>query len=209
MTKHSAQIYLVLDAGPTAAARLAAITASVPAIAALLVRGGPTPLTAAQAQPLVEGAQNAGIAALIEGDVRLARTLRADGVHLLAGPDLAARFAEAREILGQRGMIGAEIDAGAEDARHLAMTLAEAGADYIAFGAGAAQTDLAAWWSEIFEVPCVVMAIADADRAAALMAHAAPEFIAVTLAPGATAADCASHVAAIAAAAGSSSRVTT
>ena len=71
------------------------------------------------------------MAALIADDARLARTLRADGVHLGVGKDLAGAYEEARSILGQRGIVG--VDAGIS--RHDAMTLAEAGADYIAFGA--------------------------------------------------------------------------
>ena len=107
------------------------------------------------------------IAALIEGDAQLARTLRADGVHLPWSKDTAARYGEAREMLGTRYIVG--IDVGRS--RHDAMTLAEEGADYIGFGipphvedrsaAAARRLELVSWWSEIFEVPCVAFDVDD------------------------------------------------
>ena len=41
---------------------------------------GATPPDAVSAKPLVDAAQAKGVAAVIEGDAQLARTLRADGV---------------------------------------------------------------------------------------------------------------------------------
>ena len=71
------------------------------------------------------------MAALIADDAQLARTLRADGVHLGITKEPAGAYAEARSILGPRGIVG--VDPGIS--RHDAMTLAEDGADYLAFGA--------------------------------------------------------------------------
>ena len=75
------------------------------------------------------------------------------------------------------------------------MTLAEAGADYIAFGApphlkdrdkGRARRDeLIAWWAEIFEAPCVAFDVETPQEAEAL-ARAGADFIAIRL-PAATA----------------------
>jgi thiamine-phosphate pyrophosphorylase len=141
-------------------------------------------LTAAEALPLVELAQKKDIAALIEGDAQLARTLRADGVHLPWSKDIAARYAEAREILGTRYIVGVDVGR----SRHDAMSLAEDGADYVGFGIPAHVEDrltaverrleLIFWWSEIFEVPCVAFDVDNADDAAALAAAGA-DFIAM------------------------------
>ena len=143
-------------------------------------------LTAAEARPLVELAQKKDIAALIEGDAQLARTLRADGVHLPWSKDIAARYVEAREILGTRYIVGVDVGR----SRHDAMSLAEDGADYIAFGipphvedrASAAERrlELIFWWSEIFEVPCVAFDVDTAEDASALAAAGA-DFVAVRL----------------------------
>ena len=125
------QLYAVIEAGEAALDRLAAAL-SAAEIASLLIAPPPGgTLDAAAARPLVEAAQRQGVAALIADDARLARTLRADGVHLGIAKDPAGAYAEARSILGQGGIVG--VDPGIS--RHDAMTLAEDGADYIAFGA--------------------------------------------------------------------------
>ena len=146
-------------------------------------------------------AQKANVAAIIEDDASLARTLRADGVHLSWSPALHARFDEAREILGNRFMIGAGIAPDAPAGRHDAMAIAEAGADYIGFAAGEGQSDLVAWWAEIFEVPCVAFDVAS-PQIASVLAGARPEFISIALPTGAAPADCVAHVTAIVAAIG-------
>ena len=141
-------------------------------------------LTAAAARPLVELAQSKDVAALIEADAQLARTLRADGVHLPWSNDVAAKFSEAREILGTRYIVGVDVGR----SRHDAMTLAEEGADYIAFGipphvedrdtATARRLELIAWWGEIFEIPCVAFDVDNGADAVALAAAGA-DFIAL------------------------------
>ncbi|MBA4173537.1 MAG: thiamine phosphate synthase [Hyphomicrobium sp.] len=148
--------------------------------------------------PLVQLAQKQGIAVLVEGDARLARTVKADGMHIPASNDPLSAFEEAREILGARAIVG--VDAGRS--RHDAMSLGEAGADYIGFGlpARAKQTaadvdddkafrlDLVQWWSEIFEIPCVAFDIDKTDDAAEL-ADARADFVAVRLPASIDAAD--------------------
>lgn len=199
MNPDSPQLYISVEAGPTAPARLAAVLGSARHVAAVLIRPGAAGLTAADAQPLVEMAQKANVAALIEDDASLVRTLRADGVHLSWSSALHARFEEAREILGNRFMIGAGIAPDAPAVRHDAMAIAEAGADYIGFAAGAGQAELVAWWAEIFEVPCVAFDVAG-PQLASVLAGARPEFIAITLPTGAAPADCVARVTAVAAA---------
>ncbi|MFN3623303.1 MAG: thiamine phosphate synthase [Hyphomicrobium sp.] len=164
--------------------RLASVLEASGAATLLITAGGGTPLAAQAARPLVELAQQRDIAALIDGDAQLARTLRADGVHLPWSKDVAASYAEAREVLGTRFIVGVDVGR----SRHDAMSIAEAGADYIAFGipahvedraaAGERRRELIAWWSEIFEVPCVAFDVESADEARAL-ATAGADFIAM------------------------------
>lgn len=177
------EIYAIagIDSGDAAAAlaRLERALARVPISCVLFApETSGSPLRAADAKAAVDFAQKKGAAALV-GDAELARLIRADGVHLDWSKSPMERYAEAREILGQRAIIGAE----AGRSRHDAMSLAEAGADYIAFGipehvedrdtAFARQCDLVAWWSEIFEIPCVAFDIAHPANASSLAAAGA------------------------------------
>lgn len=183
---HEAQskLYIVVTAGADPARLAAVLDASKPATLLIAAEGG-TPLTAAGARPLVELAQRQDIAALIADDAQLARTLRADGVHLNWSKDIAARYAEAREILGTRYIVGVDVGR----SRHDAMTLAEDSADYIGFGIPphvedrAASSDrrreLISWWSEIFEVPCVAFDV-DTGEEAHVLAKAGADFIAMS-----------------------------
>ena len=86
-------------------------------------------------------------------------------------------------------MIG--VDAGRS--RDDAMLLGESGADYIAFGIPAhvedrataenRQSDLIAWWSEIFEIPCVAGDVASPEGARTLAGDGA-DFVTLTLNAG-------------------------
>ena len=113
--------------------------------------------------PLIDCIQTAGAACLIENDAEGAAELGADGVHIDADATLYAR---AREILGESANVGV----GCGLRRHEAMELAEAGADYVAFGDGEAahretMAELIGWWSEVFVVPCVAWDVADVAEA--------------------------------------------
>jgi thiamine-phosphate pyrophosphorylase len=184
--KAGCRIYAVLKARPGARAQLEAALAASD-VAAVLVAGGDgeRPARAATAD-LIAAAQHADIAALILDDAALARELGADGVHLAAHADGIVGYQDARGVLGTGAIVGSDCGA----SRHVAMTLAEAGADYIAFGAppghnGEAEARkrrdaLVAWWAEIFEVPCVAFDVETAAEAEALSAAGA-DFLAVTL----------------------------
>jgi thiamine-phosphate pyrophosphorylase len=201
------QLYAVVEAGEAALDRLtAALSAAEFASMLILPPAGGT-LDAATARPLIEAAQEKNVAALIADDAQLARTLRADGVHLSATKKLADAYAEARSILGRVGIVG--VDPGIS--RHDAMTLAEDGADYLAFGAPphlndrnkarARRDELIAWWAEIFEAPCVAFDVETPEDAEAL-SRAGADFIAIRLPVGATPAAARELVAGIAAALG-------
>lgn len=111
----------------------------------------------------------------------LARDLGCDGVHLgQSDPSVA----EARKLMGPRAMIGATC----HDSRHLAMEAAEAGADYVAFGAFYPSTtktvtalldpEILQWWSEMMELPCCAIGGITADNCAPLV-QAGADFLAV------------------------------
>ena len=182
------ELYLVLEidekTGANSNAALEAALSAAPFASVLITASAGRPLAVPQANAIVELLQAKNIAAMIANDANLTRQLRADGVHLSWAKDQAERFAEAREILGERFLVG--VDAGRS--RDDAMTLAEAGADYIAFGipphvedrvsAAERQEDLVSWWSELFEIPCVAFDAADAG-AAVRLAGAGADFVAV------------------------------
>jgi thiamine-phosphate pyrophosphorylase len=194
------QLYVVVAAGPTALERLMAVLAEVAVAAVLVTPAAGKALTVDAAKPLVALIQSRSVAALVVDDPALARTLRADGVHLTAATDSLERYHAARAIVG--GDISIGVDAGGS--RHRAMELGEAGADYVAFGKATVElartdaddgepgpsdptlagpttpADLVAWWAEVFEVPCVAFDIADV-AAARQAATRGADFIAVHL----------------------------
>ncbi len=180
------QLYVILSPGEGARETLAAALKAAPVASVLIRPAVGQALGAGEVKPLVELAQKQNVAVVVQDDAQLARTVRADGVHLTPGKDIAARFDAARDILGRGAIVG--IDPGVS--RHDAMELAEAGADYIAFGAPATLKDrergiekrdeLIDWWAEIFQVSCVALDVDSADDAAAL-ARAGADFVGVVL----------------------------
>ena len=185
------QLYAVVEASEGAPGRLGAALGAAPIASVLIVPAAGATLEAASAKLLVEVAQEANAAALIAADPQLARTLRADGVHLQVAKNLAGAYEAARDILGGRAIVGVD----AAISRHDAMTLAEAGADYIAFGAPshlkdrdkarARRDELIVWWAGIFEVPCVAFDVETREEAEAL-SGAGADFIAFRLPAAAT-----------------------
>jgi thiamine-phosphate pyrophosphorylase len=125
--------------------------------------------------------QGSGPACLVANDAIFAARIGADGVHLPADTTL---YAEARKTLGPEASIGVFCGFSRDDA----MRLAEAGADYVAFGpedegdsdAIDQRTELIAWWSEIFVVPCVAWNVGNAEEAARSAASGA-DFVAPPL----------------------------
>jgi thiamine-phosphate pyrophosphorylase len=180
------RLYAVLEAGEAAGKRLAAALAAADLAVVLITPAAGQPLQAAEAKPLVDRARTAGVTALVLDDARLARSVGADGVHLGPQSNPQAAYTAAKEAVGRTGVVGA--DAGIS--RDAAMRLAEAGADYIGFGAPPhlgdrdkarlRRDELIAWWAPIFEVPCVAFDVETPEEAQELVAAGA-DFIAVAL----------------------------
>lgn len=134
------------------------------------------------AEALMPVAQTRGIAFLLNDRPDLAATLGADGAHI--GQDDMS-YAEARRLLGREKIVGVTC----HDSRHLAMEAAEAGADYVAFGAfyptrtkeaiSHAEPEILAWWSEIFEIPCVAIGGITTENCVPLI-EAGADFLAVS-----------------------------
>lgn len=122
------------------------------------------------------------VALIINDRPDLAVKLGADGVHV--GQD-DEPYAEARRILGPDRIVGVTC----HNSRHLAMEAAEAGADYVAFGAffptdtkqpkTRAEPDIVSWWSELMEVPCVAIGGITVENCAPLI-EAGADFLAVS-----------------------------
>jgi thiamine-phosphate pyrophosphorylase len=139
-------------------------------------------IVAAATDVLLPIAQARGVAVIMNDRPDLAARLGCDGVHI--GQD-DAPYAEARRIVGPNRMVGVTC----HDSRHLAMEAAEAGADYVAFGAffptstKAAKTradpEILTIWQETMEVPCVAIGGITVETAREL-ARAGADFLAVS-----------------------------
>src|SRR5687767_12014058 len=122
------------------------------------------------------------VAVIMNDRPDLAARLGCDGVHVGQSD---ARYAEARRIVGKDRMVGVTC----HDSRHLAMEAAEAGADYVAFGAffptttkdalTRAEPELLTIWQETMEVPCVAIGGITSANARGLAAAGA-DFLAVS-----------------------------
>jgi len=109
---------------------------------------------------LMKETQRADAAFIVNDRPDLALRLGADGVHV-GQEDIA--YSEARAIVGPDRIVGVTC----HNSRHLAVEAAEAGADYVAFGAffptttkepkTRAEPELIQWWSETMVVPCVAI----------------------------------------------------
>jgi len=152
-------------------------------VAALQIRlkDAPDDVIAAAVDVLSPIAQARDVAVILNDRPDLAARLGCDGVHI--GQD-DAPYAEARRLVGPDRMVGVTC----HDSRHLAMEAAEAGADYVAFGAffptttkdaaTHAEPDLLTIWQETMQVPCVAIGGITVGTAAALAAAGA-DFVAV------------------------------
>jgi len=113
------------------------------------------------------------VAIVIDDHFRMAETHGLDGVHLTDG---SRSIREARKRLGKDAIIGSYCGG----SRHMGMTAAEIGVDYVSFGPLAdtglgdgaiATAELFQWWSEMIEVPVVAEGGLDDDSLRAVRDH--------------------------------------
>lgn len=129
--------------------------------------------------PIVQAADAAFI---VNDRADIAKRLGADGVHV--GQE-DTPYAEARALMGPKAIVGVTC----HDSRHLAMEAAEAGADYVAFGAffptttkqpkTQADPSILTWWQEMMTTPCVAIGGITTDNARGLV-EAGADFLAVS-----------------------------
>jgi thiamine-phosphate pyrophosphorylase len=157
----------------------------------------------AAATYLLPVAHSHDVALVVVDHHRLVAPLGLDGVHLAAS---RSPVRDVRKALGPDRIIGAF----AGGSRHIGMTLAEVGADYVAFGpvgepgglgdGSRADDDIFEWWAEMIKTPVVAEGGATPDDAARLAPYAdfvvpdpavwsAPEGVEAALAPYAAALD--------------------
>jgi thiamine-phosphate pyrophosphorylase len=126
--------------------------------------------------------QRADAAFILNDRPDLAAKLDADGVHVGQSD---SSYAEARALMGRDRIVGVTC----HNSRDLAYTAAEAGADYVAFGAffptGTkepshwAEPEILEVWQETMETPCVAIGgitVANAEP----LARAGADFLAVS-----------------------------
>ena len=131
---------------------------------------------AAAAAVIAPIAQARGVAVILNDRPNLVKRLGLDGVHIGQGD---GSYAGARRDVGPDRIVGVTC----HDSRHLAMEAAEAGADYVAFGAlfpsptkdaaTRAEPEILSIWQETMEVPCVAIGGITADNAEGLAAAGA------------------------------------
>lgn len=130
-------------------------------------------------KPIVHAA---GAALILNDRPDFADALDCDGVHV-GQEDMDCE--QARRIMGDERIVGVTC----HDSRHLAMDAAEAGADYVAFGAfyptgtkeapTRADPEILSIWQETMQTPCVAIGGITVETAQGLAAKGA-DFIAVS-----------------------------
>jgi thiamine-phosphate pyrophosphorylase len=134
------------------------------------------------AAALGEVCQHASVPLVLNDRPDLAKTAGVDGVHV--GQD-DAPYAQARAAVGEGAIVGVTC----HDSRHLAVAAAQAGADYVAFGAffdtatkaakSHADVGLIEWWNGLVEVPCVAIGGITVENCQPLV-RAGADFLAVS-----------------------------
>ncbi|MDB5449226.1 MAG: thiamine-phosphate pyrophosphorylase [Phenylobacterium sp.] len=153
-------------------------------VAALQIRLKEVPdqVIAAAVDALMPIAQAREVAVILNDRPDLAASLGCDGVHI--GQDDGS-YAEARRLVGKDRMVGVTC----HDSRHMAMEAAEAGADYVAFGAffptatkeasTHAEPEILTIWQETMQIPCVAIGGITVETARGI-AKAGADFVAVS-----------------------------
>jgi thiamine-phosphate pyrophosphorylase len=169
LKKFAGELERALDAGDVASLQLR------------LKSAGDDEIRAA-ARTLMPIALAKNVAFIMNDRPDLARELDCDGVHVGQND---TPYAEARAIVGAKKIVGVTC----HNSRHLALEAAEAGADYVAFGAffptatkdakSKAEIETLQWWAEIMEIPCVAIGGITTQNAAPLI-EAGADFLAVS-----------------------------
>jgi len=133
------------------------------------------------AERLAPVAQSRDVAFLMNDRPDLAAETGCDGVHV---GQQDSSYETARALVGDDAIVGVTC----HDSRHLAIVAAEAGADYVAFGAffptaskdaiGHPDPEILAWWSELMTVPSVAIGGITPTNCAPLV-RAGADFLAV------------------------------
>jgi thiamine-phosphate pyrophosphorylase len=174
---------IVLIAPPTVAPQQVEAALAGGDVASLILPGEGVDEASFQsfAEKVVAAAQKAGVAVVVAGDTRVAGRVHADGIHIEGNK---AELAEAVENYQQRMMVGA----GGAKTRDDALELGEERPDYIFFGRfgydnkpepHSRNLSLGEWWSEMIEIPCIVMAGSDIASVEAVAATGV-EFVALS-----------------------------
>lgn len=161
----------------------AAKTADVPvACLQLRLKGVDDAAILRAAATLIPICQARGVGFLMNDRADLAKACGADGVHL---GQTDGSVADARALLGGEADIGVTC----HNSTHLAIEAAEAGADYVAFGAffptttktveHHAEVETLAGWAMMTTVPCVAIGGVTAGNARPLVAAGA-DYLAVS-----------------------------
>ncbi|HSO46431.1 MAG TPA: thiamine phosphate synthase [Rhizobiaceae bacterium] len=178
------RLVLILPPLPDAARVLAEALAGGDVASVIMTQGSMDDASyQTHCEPLLKLAQEAGAAALMACEPRIAARTTADGVFIEApredARDVVARFSPHKIV----GFGGAK-------ERHRALELGEANPEFMFFG----KTDgdirpephpknlaLAEWWSHLVEIPCVVMG-GSAIESVVECAASGAEFVALGLA---------------------------
>ena len=181
----SARLYLItppaLEPAAFADTLARALDAGDVASVQLRLKGAGDDAIRRAADALIPVAQSRGVAFLMNDRPDLALATGCDGVHV--GQEDAS-YEEARRLLGPERIVGVTC----HESRHLAMEAADAGADYVAFGAffpsatkaakHRADPEILRWWSELMTAPCVAIGGITAENCGVLV-EAGADFLAV------------------------------
>ncbi len=182
------RLYLItpprLDPAPFADHLAAALDGGDVACLQLRLKDAPDDAILAAAEALSPITSARDVALLINDRPDLAARAGCDGAHV--GQE-DTPYAQARALLGGAAIIGVTC----HNSRHLAIEAAEAGADYVAFGAffptttkspkAGADVEILQWWHEVTTVPAVAIGGITPANCAPLIAAGA-DFLAVVAA---------------------------
>jgi thiamine-phosphate pyrophosphorylase len=180
------RLYLItppkLDPQPFAETLKRALDAGDVASLQLRLKDVPDEEIAKAVDLLMPVAQQRGVAFILNDRPDLAKRFGCDGVHI--GQE-DGTYEAARAAVGPEAIVGVTC----HNSRDLAMEAADAGADYVAFGAffptqtkdpkTTCEIDLIRWWAELVVVPCVAIGGITVENAKPLV-EAGADFLAVS-----------------------------